>query len=314
LAKYLLKIRTYEKLLSTYVEKLPEIIKNDGKVHGNFNICGTRTGRLSSSDPNLQNIPRDKAVKKLFVATEGNVLLQADFSQAELRCGCSIANEKNMIGAYLTGVDIHTLTASKLWNINIESVTKEQRQKAKGTNFGFLYGSSPEGFQRIAENDYGLKLSLQECAEFRQKWFNLYPDFLKWYDRTCEFVSKYGYIEYPTGRFRRFPEAKGLREVPRDVFRKAVNSPVQGSSSDIVLFVMVCLRRVLEKLKLPAKMILTVHDSIVFDGEKGCMEDVISEVNTICDKSIPKQFPWLKVPMKFDYAMGISWGELEEVK
>lgn len=313
LATYLLKIRKYAKLLSTYVEKLPEIMKVDGKIHGDFNICGTVTGRLSSSGPNLQNIPRDKLVKNMFIASEGNVLLQADFSQAEIRVAGSIANESNIIKAYREGQDIHKLTASKIVHKPIEEITKNERQSAKAANFGFIYGSSAEGFQRVAYNDYGLTLSLEECAAFRKAYFESYPGLLEWYDRTKAYLRKYGYVEYPTGRMRRFPGVKGMRDIPNDVFRQAVNSPVQGSSSDIVLYTMVCLRNVLAKFKLTSKMILTVHDSIVLDAKKSCVEDIASEVNTICEINIPKQFPWLKVPMKFDFTMGPNWGNLEEV-
>ena len=314
LATYLLKVRRYEKLLSTYVEKLPGIVKSDGKVHGHFNICGTATGRLSSNNPNLQNIPRDKSVKGIFVASEGNLLLQADFSQAELRVAASIANEENMIQAYQEGQDIHRLTASRVLNIEPSMVTGEQRQMAKGINFGFVYGATADGFQRLVEHDYNLHLSLDECRDFREKYFKLYPGLVSWYDRTKIFVRKYGYIEYPTGRFRRFPEAKGLKDIPNEVFRRAVNSPVQGSSSDIVLYTMVVLRKLVTKLKLSAKIILTVHDSVVLDCGEDYISDVVNEIDNICSGYIPEQFPWLSVPMKFDYAIGKNWGVLKELK
>ena len=229
LPKYILQLRKYEKLISTYVEKIPQIVHNDNRLRGSFNICGARTGRISSSEPNLQNIPRDKSIKKMFIAGKGNCLLDVDGSQMELRVGCSIANELVMIKAYQSDVDVHRLTASEIWGIFLKDVTKDQRQKAKSTNFGFLYGASPEGYQRLAENDYGLKVSLKECLKFREKFFNLYPGLLSWYDRTRENIRRFGYIEYPTGRLRRFPEAKGLKEIPNDIFRKGVNSPVQGS-------------------------------------------------------------------------------------
>jgi len=316
LANYLLKIREYEKLISTYVDKLPEVRKNDGRVHCSFNICGARTGRISSSNPNLQNIPRDKTVKQMFQASEGFLLLNVDASQAELRIGCSVGQEENMIQAYQEGVDVHKLTASKIWNIPIEQVTENQRQGAKSCNFGYLYGASAEGYQRVAENDYGLKLSLEECIDFRKKWFETYPGFLSWYDRTKEQLRKNGYIEYPTGRFRRFPEVKGLVKIPDDVFRRGVNSPVQGSASDVVLFTMVRLSNVIKKYKLTndIRIIITVHDSIVLECKPKEVGTVRTEMDNICKSNIPKQFPWLKVPMIFDFAKGLNWGELEKIQ
>jgi len=312
LAKYLVKVRKLEKALSTYVDKIPKMVGPDGRLRGGFNIVGTRTGRLSSQNPNLQNIPRDKDIKKMFVVPEGYKLLNIDASQAELRVGCSIANEPTMIKAYNEGADIHTLTASKTLNKAVEDVTKSDRQKAKGVNFGFIYGASAEGFMYYAESTYGLKLNLEECEEFRRRFFNVYSGFLSWYRRTAMSVRTKGFIEYPTGRFARFPHAKGVSDTPKDVLRKAVNYPVQGSSSDIILFTMGCLRKFLSKTKVDAKIIITVHDSIVLEVKDGMEQVIVDEVNRIAGVDVPKYFPWLKVPMLFDHAVGTSWGDLNE--
>lgn len=312
LAKYLVDIRKVEKALSTYVVKIPPMIHPDGRLRGGFNIVGTRTGRLSSQNPNLQNIPRDKDIKKMFVAPDGYQILNLDASQAELRVGCSIANEKTMIKAYNEGIDIHTLTASKILNKKITEVSKSDRQKAKGVNFGFIYGASAEGFMYYAESSYGLQLSLAECEEFRRKFFNVYVGFLGWYKQTEQLLRRQGFIEYPTGRLARFVGIKGLPVIPRDILRKAVNYPVQGSSSDIILFTMVCLNNFLRKSKLDAKIIITVHDSIVLECKNGTEHDVIEEVSNISQYDIPKYFPWLRVPMLFDFSIGKSWGELGE--
>ncbi len=314
LPKYILQLRKYEKLISTYVEKMPKLVHSDNRLRGSFNICGARTGRISSSDPNLQNIPRDKSIKKMFTAGISNCLINVDASQMELRVGCSIANEKNMINAYLSGKDLHKLTASKIWNIDLDKVTKDQRQKAKSCNFGFLYGASPEGFQRLAENDYGLKLSLDECVKFREKFFTTYSGLLRWYEKTRENIRKFGYVEYPTGRFRRFPEAKGLSEIPNDIFRKGVNSPVQGASSDLILYTMVCLKKFITKSKMKGGIRITVHDSILIECDKNDTGIIMEEVKDIAIQNIPKEFTWLKVPMVFDFAVGGNWGEMEEIK
>ena len=310
LAKYLVRIRRLEKLLSTYVDKIPHMVHADGRLRGGFNIVGTRTGRLSSQRPNLQNIPRDKNVKRMFIVSEGHLLLNIDASQAELRVGCSIANEKTMIQAYNDGLDIHTLTAAKIIGKKITEVSKSDRQKAKGVNFGFIYGASAEGFMYYAESSYGLKLSKNECIDFRRKFFMLYGGFLRWYSQTETQLRRQGFIEYPTGRFARFPLAKGMAMMPKDILRKAVNYPVQGSSSDIVLFTMVRLNNFLRKSKLDAKIIITVHDSIVLECNNGVEQDIIEEINNISQYDIPKYFPWLQVPMIFDFSVGKSWGDL----
>ena len=314
LPKYMTKIRKTSKLLSTYVRKMPLGVASDGRLHGGFNICGARTGRLSSSKPNLQNIPRDKRVKRMFVPKEGTILLNADASQAELRVGCSIAREQRMIAAYKEGQDIHKLTASKILKKSIDAVTKEDRQKAKAVNFGFLYGQSAEGFQKSAESDYGLHLSMEECTDFRNAFFAAYPGFLGWYGRTKMDVMSRGFVEYPTGRRRRFPEARQTRgDLAGEIFRQAVNSPVQGSASDIVLFMIVAVDRYIKGNKVPADIIITVHDSIVLECADGSEELIVDEIERIWKHDIPDYFRWLAVPMPFDYSIGLNWGDMREM-
>lgn len=312
-AKYLLKLRNYEKLLSTYVKNVPNMISFDGRLHGNFNICGTRTGRMSSSNPNLQNIPRNKDIKRMFVSRDGYNIMNVDASQAELRVGCSIANEQEMIKAYNEGMDIHRLTASKCLNKKIEDVTDSDRQKAKGVNFGFLYGSSAEGFKRYTEIEYGLNLSLDECIGFRKLFFSTYPGFSLWYKKVEESLRKYGHVEYPDGRFARFPNVIGLKEIPQDILRKGINYQVQGGTSHIILYVMVKLVEYLKINNVLADIIVTVHDSIVVECKESSEEQVMGFIETISSVDVPKMFPWLKVPMLFDFAVGKNWGDLKKL-
>ena len=308
----------FKELLATnhnVVSVTPGIIQEvwDLEVEDTHTFIGADVALHNSSQkPNLQNIPRDKKIKKMFVVPEGYKLLNIDASQAELRIASSIANEPTMIRAYNDGEDIHTLTASKVLGKSMADITKNDRQKAKGVNFGFIYGASAQGFMYYAEGTYGLKLSLKECEVFRHKYFSVYPGFLSWYDRTKVALRKNGYIEYPTGRFARFPIVKGVVDIPNDILRKAVNYPVQGSSSDIILFIMVCLTRFLRRSKIDAKIIITVHDSIVLEVKEGYDQDIVAEVDNIAQYDVPKFFPWLKVPMLFDSAIGASWGDLEE--
>lgn len=317
IAKYLLMDHKYRKLLGTYVEKMPSIVKNDGRLRGSFLICkgeagGARTGRLSSRNPNLQNIPRDKDIKKMFIAKEGSVLINIDASQAELRVGCSIAGDTRMINAYNKGIDIHKLTASTMLNKEMEKITKEDRQNAKAVNFGLIYGQSAEGLQKTALYDYNLVLSIEQCNKFRKRFFEIYTGFVIWHNNVKEELRKYGYVEYPTGRRRRFPQAKGLRDIPGEIFRAAVNAPVQGSSSDLVVFTMVRLYQFLHQF--PAKIISTVHDSIILECKYGYEKEVIEKVNEIAKKEIPKQFSWFRVPMVFDASIGLTWGDMKEIK
>ena len=260
----------------------------------------------------MQNIPRNKDIKKMFIAKPGFKIINVDASQAELRVGGSIANERNMIKAYNEGADIHSLTASKVLNKDISKVTADDRQKAKGVNFGFLYGSSAEGFKGYAESTYGLKLSLEECNKFRRRYFESYPDLLSWYRRVEDSIRKNGFVEYPDGRFARFPNTIGLREIPSEIIRKGINYPVQGGSSDIILFTMVKLQELIKKHNLHADIIVTVHDSIVLECQEAEVQTVTDLISLISKEEIPKQFSWLKVPMLFDYASGYNWGELQK--
>jgi len=313
IAKLMLEQRTNEKLLSTYVKDVPSKLDIDGRLRGSINITGTRTGRLSASKPNLQNIPRDKTIKRMFIARDGFSLINMDASQAEIRIACSIADEKNMIKAYNKGMDIHKLTASGVLNKDIDKVTKNDRQKAKGVNFGFIYGASAEGFMMYAEREYGLKLSLKESIRYRNSYFEMYPGLLTWYKEIEKSLRVNGYIEYPTGRFARFLQVKGLREIPSDILRKGINYPVQGSSSDIILYTMVCLKKFIDKSKIEAYIVITVHDSIVVECKDENIEDIVEEISNIAKIDIPKFFTWLKVPWVYDYAVGKNWGEMKKI-
>jgi len=314
IADYILKLRKYEKLLSTYILPWPKMIDNDGRIRGSFHITGTVTGRLSSSEPNLQNIPRDKKIKKIFIAEKSNILINVDASQAELRVACSIANEKTMIKAYNNGVDVHNLTASEALSKEIYIVTEEDRQGAKGINFGFIYGSSAEGYRRYVKSEYGLDVSLEDSELFRNRFFSLYSGFPIWYQKVREEVTKNKSIRYPTGRYRRFPEmGYTLKKADiESIIRMAINSPVQGTSSDIILFTMVCLKRFLDKTGY-AKILLTVHDQFLLEGKEEYQNEVIAEIDNIANYDIPKMFSWLKVPWVFDYQVGYDWGEMKKV-
>jgi uracil-DNA glycosylase family 4 len=313
IAEYLLKLHKIEKMLSTYIDNLPTMVSSDDRLRGSFLICGARSGRLSSRSPNLQNIPRTSDIKQMFVPKDGHMFINIDASQMELRVGCSVANDRTMILAYNQGMDVHKLTASIIMNKKIDEVTKEERQSAKASNFGLIYGQSADGFQKSAEAEYGLHLTLDQCRKFRDAFFKSYNGFLPWHERVKKELKNKGYVEYPTGRRRRFPEVLGYEEIPGEIFRSAVNSPVQGSGSDIMLFMMSNLRDDIHKKNLPVEFILTVHDSVLLECEERFCPDIQELVHKIATEKIPNQFGWLQVPMNFDFSIGTNWGEMKEI-
>jgi len=314
IAEYLLRLHKIEKMLSTYIDNLPAMVSSDDRLRGSFLICGARSGRLSSRHPNLQNIPRTSDIKQMFVPKDGHMFINIDASQMELRVGCSVANDKTMILAYNQGMDVHKLTASIIMKKTIEEVTKEERQSAKAVNFGLIYGQSADGFQKSAEAEYGLHLTLGQCRQFRDAFFTSYSGFLPWHNRVRAELKNKGYVEYPTGRRRRFPEVMGWEDIPGEVFRSAVNSPVQGSGSDIMLFMMSNLRDEIHNQNLPIEFILTVHDSVLLECEERFCPDIQNIVHKIAIDKIPSQFGWMQVPMNFDFSIGPNWGEMKEIK
>lgn len=314
LAKRILAYRKAEKLLNTYIDKLPTMVGHDGRVRGKFHLTRTRSYRLASSNPNLQNIPREKAIRNMFVAERGKVLLNYDAAQAEVRIIASIAPELVMIEAFNKNKDLHRITASRVLGVPVDSVSDEDRQKAKGTLFGLLYGSSPEGFQNYAQNEFNIKFSLEDCKKIHTNFFLVYPGLRKYFNDVENHIRQYGRLVYPCGAIARFDEYKGMYDIPASVLRQGYNLPVQGSSSLIVNYVMSRIRKIIKCYKLDVKILSTVHDSILFESELGNMSILTEEINNICQFDIPKLFPWLRVPMIFDCAYGEQWGNLKKVK
>ena len=311
-AKAILDYRGNEKLLTTYVDKFYDLADSSSRVRGQFHLTNTVTGRSASSKPNLQNIAKDKRVLRMFVATNGYTLYYFDFSQIELRIAASVAGERTMIKMYTEDKDIHRFTASKITNKIETEVTKDDRQKAKAVNFGFLYGAYAATFQRTAKADYGVNIPMPQCEKFRETFFKTFSDLEPWYERVRAEVRRTGCVRYPTGRIRHLTTGGSYEDKTGDIFRQAVNSPIQGSAWDLVFFSMGELLRIIRKKKLPARFLLTVHDM----GLLECWNrpDVIEELNGYLDlimqDILPNQFKWLKVPMKVDISVGASWDKL----
>ena len=269
---YILKIRQLKKLLSTYIDALPTLINPvTGKIHSTFNQTVTSTGRLSSSNPNLQNIPvrgnDGREIRKAFVADHGDMLMSADYSQIELRLMADLSGDKEMIDAFMFGEDIHRATASKIYRTPIENVTDDQRRKAKTANFGIIYGISAFG---LAER---LNISRSEAKRLIEDYMATYPMIQEYISGIIKKGREDGYVTTFTGRRRMLPEITSRNAVVRGYGeRNAVNAPLQGSAADIIKIAMIAIDRRLRNEGFRSTMILQVHDELVFNVKKDEME------------------------------------------
>jgi DNA polymerase I len=302
--------RELEKLRNTYIDVLPKLInKKTNRIHTTFNQAVTTTGRLSSSEPNLQNIPirteLGKRVRDAFVAEKGNVLIAVDYSQIELRIVASLAKDKNLIGIFERGEDVHKATAAILNDVSLEDVTKEMRSSAKAINFGVLYGMGVYGLaSRTGMSNY-------EAKEFIAKYFEKFKDVKKYLDNTIKFAKKEGYVETLFGRRRYIPEIKASNfQLKAAGERMAINMPVQGTAADVMKMAMIEVSRKLKveskKYKNDVRLILQVHDELVLEVKKG-LEDEVSEIVKNAMENVVK----LNVPVDVHVDVGKRWGELK---
>lgn len=306
---YILQHRKFSKLKSTYADVLPTLIsKRDGRLHTTYNQALTVTGRLSSSNPNLQNIPirteEGNKIRAAFCAAdkENSLIMSADYSQIELRLLAHISGDEHLIKAFNSGEDIHAITASKVFGVKLDKVTKEMRRKAKAVNFGIVYGQSKYG---LAKN---LGITNNEAQEFIDKYFKTYPGVKEYMNEEVEFVNKKGYVETIFGR-KRYLSAElnsstySIREFAQ---RAAINQPLQGTAADLIKMAMVKVERELEAKNLKTKMIMQVHDELVFEVPKEELE-IVKELVMRCMelKNIP-----LRVPLVVDVNCGPTWKEV----
>ena len=300
----ILDYRGLKKLLSTYIDALPLLINPEtGKIHTSFNQTVTATGRLSSSNPNLQNIPirneDGKEIRKAFIPEEGCEFFSADYSQIELRIMAHLSGDTNMIEAFREGDDIHAATAAKVYKISLEEVTREQRSKAKTANFGIIYGISVFG---LAER---MNVPRSEAKELIEGYFQTYPQIKEFMDKSIEKARKNGYIETVFGRKRFLPDITSHNAVVRGYAeRNAINAPIQGSAADIIKVAMVNIyHRFLEE-NLRSKMILQVHDELnfsVYPEEKEKVQQIVIE-------EMEKAYA-MQVPLRADCGWGKNWLE-----
>ena len=301
----LLEYRGIKKLLSTYIDALPELINpKTGKIHTSFNQTVTATGRLSSTNPNLQNIPiRDalgREIRKAFTAdNEECIFFSADYSQIELRIMAHLSGDKHMIEAFRSGADIHAATAAKIYNIPVEEVTSDMRRKAKTANFGIIYGISIFG---LAER---LSIPRSESKELIEGYFRTYPDVRAYMDESIEIAREKGYVETIYKRKRFLPDISSHNAIVRGYAeRNAINAPIQGSAADIIKVAMVRIFNRFETEGLKSKMILQVHDELNFNVYKDELEKVKQIVLEEMEGVIK-----LQVPLIADCGEGINWLE-----
>ena len=305
IAKLILEYRKFSKLKSTYTDALPELVsKKDNRIHTTYNQTTTVTGRLSSSNPNLQNIPirteEGSKIRKAFVPSDRNssVILSADYSQIELRLLAHISGDKNLIQAFNSGIDVHTLTASKVFGVPVDEVTKQMRYKSKAVNFGIVYGQSKYGLAKA------LDIKPAEAEEFIEKYFETYPDIRKYMAEIVLFAQENGYVETIFGRRRYLSKELNnpngmIREFGK---RAAINHPMQGSAADLIKLAMVDLDKKLSDSNLKSKLIMQVHDELILEVDKSELDEVQDMVVKAMELSQP-----LQVPLVVDVSVGESW-------
>lgn len=300
-----LEHRELQKLLGTYIEALPRLVKAaDGRVHTSYNQAATSTGRLSSSNPNLQNIPvrdaRGKAIRRAFVAGgPGRALLAADYSQIELRIMAHLSGDQHMLQAFDDDADIHQLTAAKLFGVEPHEVTREERAQAKSANFGIIYGISSFGLSR------NTGLSRYEAKELIDNYFQTYPKIKEYMDNAIEQARARGYAATILGRRRYLPDINAANANLRAAAeRNAINAPIQGSSADMIKLAMVNIHRQFAHEKIRSRMILQVHDELVFD----IWNDEEAAVRQIVEREMMQALP-LDVKLKVDIKVADNWLE-----
>ncbi len=308
--EWILEQRELSKLKSTYVDALPAAVdSNTGRVHTSYSQIGAVTGRLSSNNPNLQNIPirteTGRRVRNGFIADKGNVLLSVDYSQIELRIVAHMAEDEAMLKAFRAGEDIHATTAAAIYDIELDKVTKEMRRHAKAINFGLIYGMSAFGLARSTE------LTLAEAEDFVKAYFTKFPGVKKYLDGIRRQAAEIGYVETLLGRKRYFPALQGKINVQMKnrEEREAINAPIQGTAADIMKMAMLKIPSALKDAGLKAQMLLQVHDELVLE----CPKDELEKTARLVQKTMANAYP-MSIPLDTEARAGENWGEMSILK
>jgi len=307
---WVLEYRELSKLKSTYVDALPgQLNPRTGRVHTSYNQTGSVTGRIASSDPNLQNIPirtdLGRQVRRAFIADPGYLLLTIDYSQVELRIAAHMANDQAMLAAFQTGQDIHAATAAAIYNVTLDQVTSAQRSRAKGINFGLIYGMSPFGLTRATD------LTLAEAENFVQAYFQQFPGIKKYLDGIRRLAAEQGFVETLLGRRRYFPGLKNPsnQTIRNREEREAINAPIQGTAADIMKIAMLRVPIALAQAGLSAKMLLQVHDELVLECPTEEHQAVAAVVRRIMQEAYT-----LNAPLQTEARCGPNWYEMWPVR
>lgn len=322
-AKLLLRYRTLEtKDIRTYLRSWDEKRDRRSRVHTNYKLFGTVTGRLSSEKPNMQQVPRDSTMRSCFGAPESWTFVDADYSQVELRIAAMLSRDPTLLRIFATGGDPHLTTAAEVSGLSEAEVLRsdatgktEWRKKAKPVNFGFLYGMMEQKFIDYARVNYGVDVTEKEAHRYRTRYFNLYPELLRWHDRQRRLVHSLGRVHSPIGRVRHLPDVySGDKKVRGEAERQAINSPVQSFASDLMLLSLVRLSGILDQRR--ARIVGSVHDSILFeirDSYLGEAAPIIKE--TMEDMSVVEERFGVEmtVPIECELKAGQFWGAGEKL-
>ena len=300
----LMEYRSLSKLKSTYTDKLPEMIDSKtGRVHTSYHQAVTATGRLSSSDPNLQNIPirteEGRRIRQAFIAADGCKIVAADYSQIELRIMAHLSQDAGLLGAFAEGLDVHSATAAEVFGVDINQVSGDQRRKAKAINFGLIYGMSAFGLGKQ------LGLGRNEAQEYIDLYFDRYPGVADYMARTRSLAHEKGYVETLRGRRLYLPEINARnRQRQQAAERTAINAPMQGTAADMIKLAMLAVDEWLDEDQVPARMIMQVHDELVFEADASAIEEVCSRVSDLMSR-----VGLLDVPLVVDVGVGNNWDE-----
>jgi DNA polymerase I len=310
LPRLILDYRQRAKFRSTYVDVLPTLLGEDGRLHTSFNQTGAATGRLSSSDPNLQNIPirteMGRKIRAAFVPAEGSTLLAADYSQVELRILAHLSGDSGLIDAFLHGADIHRSTAAEVMGIPFEEVTPDQRRRAKAVNFGIVYGQTPFGLAKQ------LGISREEAEEFIDRYFSRYPGVRDYIEDSLAEARDREATKTLFGRIRQIPEINSRNGMRRSMAeRMAINAPIQGSAADVIKLAMIRIHDEIRRRQLRMKMVLQVHDELIFDVPDREMEGELDIADSI--RKWMSGVTELKVPLVVDVKTGPNWKDMTPV-
>ncbi len=308
LLKHIIEYRQLTKILNSYITPLLEMVdQKTHKIHTSFNQMITSTGRLSSSNPNLQNIPLysefGKELRRAFIVSEpGNVFLSADYSQIELRILAHFSKDELLIKAFNEGVDIHSLTAQQIFGVKMQNITAEMRRKAKAINFGIIYGMSDYGLAK------SLGISRKEAKRYIENYFSKYPRVKEFIDKTIKSARESGMVKTLLGRIRMIPEVNSRNKtIQKEGERLAINTPIQGSAADLIKMAMVKSAKLIEEFGFHAKLLLQIHDELLFELPQHELKEFTKKIKHTMEHAIE-----LDVPLKVNTTTGKNWGELDK--